>query len=363
MSLSLLQIAAEAVPVASGDLAESTTALARALAEQGTRTTLLSVLPADAEPPPGFARRLARLAAATESIEIFEGIAARGVPCWLLRAPPGRSARDVLAASTADALVELDLDAAVVHAHGAEAVASLHGIGRVRPSAVRVATVTDPAGVDAWADAVVVPGPEAASGALAIPPGLDDAAWDPRTDATLVARYSAAEPQGKRACRRAVQRARGLAPRDDVPLFAVASAPLLARFTSAIAAGRPLHVQVAAATDGVSLRLLLGAADFYVADEDEALGVLRALRYGAVPLAPEGSAAGARLVEYDEPSRTGLGFLVTPETLSDCAFRAARLFADGDAMAGLRARALSTDVSWRAPARRYLDLFDRLSRE
>ena len=365
MALAVLQIGAEVAPLATGDLAENATALARALADHDVSTTLIALAPAGAEGlPRGFARRLRKLVVGADEVDVFEGSLARGVASWLLHPPPGRSPREVLALGAAAAVVDLDIPVTVAHAHGADAVAALDEVGRVRPSTVRVATVTDPVGVDASADAVVVPALDPPAGAIGIAPGIDDSLWNPETDPALPARFSAAEPAKKAICRRALQRALLLAPRSDVPLLATSTESARKRVLEALSEGRFVPVQLASPT-AVSLRMVLGAADYFIATEDEgdATNVLRAMRYGAVPLVPEGSPASARVVQYDGPTRTGSGLLFDAAALPDCVFRAGQLFSDGETMNLLRTRALCTDVSWRGPAQRYLDLFERLSRE
>jgi starch synthase len=53
--------------------------------------------------------------------------------------------------------------------------------------------------------------------------GIDDAAWDPRTDAAIAQPFDADDLTGKAACKRALQREMGLAERADVPLIGVVS--------------------------------------------------------------------------------------------------------------------------------------------
>jgi starch synthase len=51
--------------------------------------------------------------------------------------------------------------------------------------------------------------------------GIDQHTWDPATDPQLPAQFSTSSLSGKRACKAALQRAFRLAPRPDVPLFAL----------------------------------------------------------------------------------------------------------------------------------------------
>jgi starch synthase len=58
---------------------------------------------------------------------------------------------------------------------------------------------------------------------LGILNGIDDAAWDPRTDPAIAQAFDADDLSGKAACKRALQRELGLAERPDVPLIGVVS--------------------------------------------------------------------------------------------------------------------------------------------
>jgi hypothetical protein len=354
-TLSVLQIGAEVAPLVPGDLAESAAALARALGELGLRTTVLTLAPPEPEPaPPGFARRLRPLDIAGQAVDAFEGAIAKGLTAWLVRPAAGLPRGQALALAASAAAQEFGMDFDVAHAHGTEALPALAEIGRIRPSAARVATVSGPVAEEVDADAIVVPCDRPAGGALSIAPGVDDVSWNPAADPALPAGFSATGPAGKALCKRALRRALGLAPRSDVPLFALSSGEQrdrLAELTSGQLAGPE-----------VSKRLLLAGADYFIAADDFVLDVLRALRYGAVPVVPEDCAA---VVEHDAASHTGTGFHYAAgdeDSLSAAVARARRTYLNAEAMAQLRGRALAMDVSWRRPARRYAELFDHLAR-
>lgn len=53
--------------------------------------------------------------------------------------------------------------------------------------------------------------------------GIDEGAWDPRTDGAIVAPFDSDDLSGKATCKRALQREMGLAERPDVPLLGVVS--------------------------------------------------------------------------------------------------------------------------------------------
>jgi len=270
-----------------------------------------------------------------------------------------------LAAAVSAALARIDIEFTVAHAHGTQSAMALDEIGRARPAAIRVATVAEPLVADI--DAVVMPVARE-EGVVAIAPGIDDQVWDPAADPALPARYDATDLRGKALCKAIVQRALGLAPRTDLPLIVARTERACAELAPAITDRLALAAQFAIRNGAdVSERALWGGADFmFLADEEDAeLDVLRALRYGAVPLVAAGSAAADVVVDYHAGTRSGLGIHYDPgpESLAASLLRACRAFADEDGMADVRRRALSTDVSWRHPARLYLHLFERLARD
>jgi starch synthase len=53
--------------------------------------------------------------------------------------------------------------------------------------------------------------------------GIDEQAWNPRTDAMMAAPFDADDLSGKTVCKRALQREMGLAERSDVPLIGIVS--------------------------------------------------------------------------------------------------------------------------------------------
>jgi hypothetical protein len=208
-------------------------------------------------------------------------------------------------------------------------------------------------GVDA--DAVVVPSPssraslerDAALAArasdqpiVAVRLGCDEPPYDPASDGTLAATYSPETPAGKAQCRRALARRASLAlgPRTLLLVTApLAGAPgvkllealgRLARLDVAIAvpAGgdraltdraavlaieHPGKVAVVGDASPGDRTLLAGADALLLADADDHTGRVAgfALRYGAMPIAPEGGANSDYLVDHDPASATGCALL------------------------------------------------------
>ena len=364
--LRILHVATEVSPLVSGNLAESTAALARALAEHGALPTVLTICAPEADPTRiGFARRLQKLSLGEETVEVFEGSVTKGVSAWIARAPVGMAPREALAATVGAALSQLDIEFAVALAHGSAAVGALDEVNRLRPQAICVATVGEPISADI--DAVVLPS-AGADGAVQIPPGIDDQTWNPGADPSLPAHFDSADPRGKARCKSLLQHELGRVPRADVPLIVARTERGRQQLSQALSDRLAYSAQlVAEDTPGVSSRKLLGGADFVVLTDEEGaeFDVLRALRYGTIPLVATGSTASEAVVEFHARTRSGLGIHYDrdPESLAAALRRACHTYADTDGMSDLRVRALSTDVSWRHPSRQYLHLFERLARD
>jgi hypothetical protein len=210
------------------------------------------------------------------------------------------------------------------------------------------------------ADAVVVPSPssqaalerDAALSArasdqpiVAVRLGSDEPPFDPASDSTLPATYSVEKPAGKAECRRALARRASLAlgPRTllltTAPLDAATAGKAvlealarLVRLDVAIAVpaggdraltdrAAVLAIEhpgklalVSPAMTGGGRALLAGADALLLTDADDHTGRPAgfALRYGTLPIAPEGGANADYLVDQDPISDTGCALLYSP---------------------------------------------------
>jgi hypothetical protein len=231
------------------------------------------------------------------------------------------------------------------------------------------------------ADAVVVPSPssqaalerDAALAArasdqpiVAVRLGCDEPPFDPASDATLAAPYSPESAGGKALCRRALARRASLAlgPRTLLLVTAPLSGATegkavlealarLARLDIAIAvpAGgdrtltdraavlaieHPGKVAVVSeAMTGGDRALLAGADALLLADPDDhtARPAGFALRYGTLPIAPEGGANADYVVDHDPVSGTGCALLystIDPFQIEGAVRRAVALRANAE---------------------------------
>jgi hypothetical protein len=175
--------------------------------------------------------------------------------------------------------------------------------------------------------------------------GCDELPHDPATDPALAATFSAESPSGKQECRRTLVRRTSLAvgPRtlllatgpldparggreileavsrlgraDVAVVFPAGGDRTLVDQANVLAIGSPGKVTVFPESGWEAERQILAAADaVLLADATDLTGrpASLALRYGALPLAPDVGANGDYLVDRDVASQTGCGLLYAP---------------------------------------------------
>jgi hypothetical protein len=253
------------------------------------------------------------------------------------------------------------------------------------------------------ADALVVPSPAAAERLAAHPAlvdrpsdqslvvvrlGCDDPPHDPSSDPALAHHYSAAAPAGKAECRKQLARRLtlsvgprtllALAPRLDPgpgTEALLASLPQLAGLDLAIVLptgrdralaerARILAIEnpgrialVEAGTPAATRELLAGADAAIFVDKDDmtARSAGLALRYGALPVAPDAGAFGDFLVDYDRQSATGSALLYAADDafeLAGAVRRAVSLRTDRERWDALLVSLLAATPTWSTTAAR-----------
>jgi starch synthase len=230
--------------------------------------------------------------------------------------------------------------------------------------------------------------------------GIDDEIWNPETDRTLARPFSAKKLADRAANKTALQARFGLAPDAEGPLFGVVSRltsqkgldllalclpgllarggqvallgagePQFERGFRTMAEAYPDRVGVTIGYDEGLAHLIQAGVDFLVVPsrfEPCGLTQLCALRYGAVPLVARVGGLADTVIDANEAAlgagvATGVQFFPAEAGALDHAIvRAFDLYADADIMRRLRINGLSSDVSWRHPARRYAALYAKL---
>jgi len=226
--------------------------------------------------------------------------------------------------------------------------------------------------------------------------GIDPAIWNPATDPSLAARFTARTLPRRAANKRAVEAAFGLE-RSDGPLFTVISrltwqkgmdvlaecldglvangarlallgsgdAALEGAFTAA-AARYPGRIGVTIGYDEPLSHLLQGGADaILIPSRFEPCGLtqLYGLAYGCVPVVARTGGLADTIIDANEAAlaaevATGLHFDgVTPEALTAAIRRAVDLYATPARWACLQRRGMKADFSWGTSGARYAALY------
>lgn len=222
--------------------------------------------------------------------------------------------------------------------------------------------------------------------------GIDTHAFDPANDPHLPAHYSDADPAGKAACKKALQKELGLEVSARRPIMGVVSRlveqkgfalleavlPALVANTDAqlvilgsgdrhlegmfqgVARAVPTRVAVRTGFDAALAQRIYAGSDLFLMPsrfEPCGLGQLIALRYGAVPVARvTGGLADTVREGYD-----GNGFRFHPYEAShfaDAIGRALAAWRDKDGWAMLRARGMREDHGWARSAGRYAQAYE-----
>ncbi len=227
--------------------------------------------------------------------------------------------------------------------------------------------------------------------------GVDRAVWSPDLDTALASRYDAERPDGKAACKQALQRELALHVDAQVPLLGVVSrltsqkgldlvlgalrgllaqgvqlavigtgeAPLEAGLRDAQHA-HPGRVAVRLAYDEVlAHRVIAGADAMLVPSRFEPCGLtqLYALRYGTLPVVRSVGGLADTVVDAGADAlrdgrATGIRFdAATPDALERAVQRLLALYRQPDAWRAVMRTAMAQDFSWDRAAAQYLALY------
>ncbi len=227
--------------------------------------------------------------------------------------------------------------------------------------------------------------------------GIDVSVWNPETDLRIASCYSAGDPAPRSANKAALQRRLGLrAARDDFLLGVVSrltwqkgldllleSLPLILSEGMQIAllgsgeteleagwraAAQSHHGQVGVSIgydEDLAHLIQAGADAVLVPSRFEPCGLTQmcALRYGAIPVVSRAGGLADSVIDANEVAvaggvATGVQFgPVTADNLAIALRRAAALYRDKPLWRRMQRNGMSTDVSWRNPARHYAGLY------
>lgn len=226
--------------------------------------------------------------------------------------------------------------------------------------------------------------------------GIDLEEWDPATDALIRANYTCEEFDGKRECKRALQREFGLRVDPERMLLGVVSRFFWEKGLDLLVALIPkllsdLGVQLVALGQGdpeiegyfremserfsgsigtriafsneLAHRIFAGADAFIMPSRFEPCGLsqLYAMAYGAPPIVRATGGLVDTVEDYDETRATGTGFAFKEADAGElmaCIRRAVQLYEKSPSdFHNLRIRGMRADFSWERSAERYSDVY------
>ncbi len=231
--------------------------------------------------------------------------------------------------------------------------------------------------------------------------GIDLEEWNPETDQDIAANYSLGNLDKKQVNKEALQKENKLEASPDIPLFGMISrladqkgfdilAPILGDFATKLDAQFVLlgtgdekyHVLLRQEMKKYSKRFgintlfdnkmakrIYAGSDIFLMPsyyEPCGLGQLISLRYGTVPLVRETGGLADTVTDFNSKTSEGTGF-VFKEYKSQALFktieRAIQVFKDKKAWRELIKRGMKCDFSWKASAKKYIDLYQQAEKK
>lgn len=223
--------------------------------------------------------------------------------------------------------------------------------------------------------------------------GIDTAVWNPATDASLPARFSAENMAGKALCRAKLLQEFGWDAKFKGPVFG-----MVCRFTvskgldlvlkaadffaqedcrlvvlgggekkyeeamRALAATHPTKVAVCVRLDEAMSHLVEAGSDFFVMPslfEPCGLNQMYSQAYGTVPLVSRVGGLVDTVVDVSADPQNGTGIMFAPRQVEfrDGLKRALALYADKAKYAAVQKRAMQRDFSWKTAVAAYEELY------
>ena len=226
--------------------------------------------------------------------------------------------------------------------------------------------------------------------------GVDMAAWDPSTDRTLAARYSATDPSKKALNKQALQTQLGLRVSAKIPVIGMVTRLAAQKGLDLVAAimedlvragaqlvllgtgDRPLHEQfeglarrfpkalsVRLAFDESLARRIYAGSDLFLMPsrfEPCGLGQMIAMRYGTLPIVRKTGGLSDTVVDLGADPAQGNGFVFEAADPNACwaaVRRACAFFKDRPAREAAVRRVMGIDWSWERAAKRYVELYSQ----
>lgn len=225
--------------------------------------------------------------------------------------------------------------------------------------------------------------------------GVDYDEWSPENDPFIAANYSAAALEGKRICKREIQRTLGLPERDGVPLIGMVGRLVKQKGIDVFAAALPdilgLDLQIAMLGEGepwahfyfggmaaknpdrlsacigydnrISHKIEAGADFFLMPSAFEPCGLnqMYSMRYGTLPIVRATGGLDDSVENFDEKLLTGTGFkfhdLTTGAIHDTVGWAVHTWYNRPDAISALIANAMGKRFTWDDAAAKYEKLY------
>ena len=223
--------------------------------------------------------------------------------------------------------------------------------------------------------------------------GIDVDYYNPETDKFIFQNYSVDNLEGKKTCKRELQKMLGLPEREDVPIIAVISRlvshkgldliratieDLLVSDVQVVILGKGeigyenffnhiaycyqgKCVSIIAYNQDLSRKIYSGADLFLMPSKMEPCGLSQmiASRYGTVPIVRETGGLNDSIKAYTGESGNGFTFKdYNPHDMLFVIKKAIRTFEDKKAWADVQNRAMTSDFSWNFQAEKYEKLYE-----
>jgi starch synthase len=229
--------------------------------------------------------------------------------------------------------------------------------------------------------------------------GLDYDAWDPSTDSSIPAKYSASSFSGKQKCKRKLAEecefknmraplagfVGRLSSQKGVDLLLEAVDEIISCGLNAVVLGsgeKELQKDLQAAAkrhagrffvktgfdDELARRIYAGSDMLLMPSHYEPCGLVQmiAMRYGTVPVARATGGLVDSIKDYDHLRGRGTGFLFSgrwPSALAECVKRAICVYRDKKQWKRLAMSCMKQRFSWKTSARKYVALYRKLIKQ
>lgn len=229
--------------------------------------------------------------------------------------------------------------------------------------------------------------------------GIDYVEWNPETDPDITQNFSTASTEGKKACKAALQKENGFKVRPEVPVIGMITRLVDQKGLDILIpamedmAGRDLQFillgtgdekyhkilrelakkhkdrfGIHIVFDGKMAKRIYAGSDLFLMPsyyEPCGLGQMIALRYGTVPLVRATGGLADTIHEFNPKTGKGTGFVFddySTSALLQALGRSLKAYQNQESWTALMRNTMTSDFSWAASARKYVEIYQAVSR-